>query len=369
MRKHFALIILFAGAALLIIFAVGGKIHAFRKSNGNFFATIIGLQNVTPSQSTASSTKGSVSAATSTLTFADALQQFQNQIQSLNKQMSDFRSEIEIINPRSIFTRTLKRGDTGYDVSKLQELLTRFPEFYSSDTGASSTVTGFYGSLTKAAVIRFQSQVGLEETGVFDYSTREKFYESISALAQESASMEFTPIDISSIADLNNSGNSPNQTSTSVQTGITDLQNQVSQLSSDLTNAETEITDLQNQLAALQPTPPPVIISPSSSPIPPPPAPNTTLTISNIQVTKIAQQSATVTWITSASSTSEVDYSTDANMSTNKTLIVTNSTAVTNHTVGLQNLNSGIKYYYLIISKDSNNTTASSTIQNFNTLH
>lgn len=368
MRKHLALITLFVGATLLIIFAASGKILDFQNSN---FLAAISFQNVVSPQGTASSTSGTASAATSTPTLADALQQFQDQIRSLNNQMADLRSKIEITNLRSIFTRTLRRGDTGDDVSKLQELLTRFPEFYSSDIDASSTVTGFYGSLTRAAVMQLQSQTGLGETGVFDSDTREKFYETISALTQESTSTEFTPIDVSAIDNLKKIDGSANQTPASVETSITDLQNQVSQLSSDLANANTEIADLQNQLAALQPTPPPTPSpapspTPSPSPTSPPPAP---LAISNIQVTQIAQHSATATWTTNSPATSEVDYSTDATMSASKTIIVNNSTAVTNHTVGLQNLNSETKYYYRVLSKDSSNKTASSTIQNFNTLH
>ncbi len=384
MRKYFSSIILFAGVSLLIIFAINVEIRDPRNFNGNFLAAI-GLQNVISSQSTAPSTSNDTSTANSTMTLADALQRFQDQTMSLNNQLTDLRSEIEITNLRGIFTRTLKRGDSGDDVSKLQELLMKFQDLYPLDTDISGTVTGFYGSLTKAAVMKFQSQTGLQETGIFDSVTKEKFYESISALPHESTSTEFTPIDISSIAGLKNSDGSSSQNSTNTEADNTtpvttvDLQNQISQLSSDLTNVKSEVTDLQNQLTTLQPIPPSTLYSASSptpTPSPTPTSPPTPtlatvpkLAISNIQVTNIAQQSATIIWTSNVPSTNEVDYSTDSSLSATKTLIVSSSTQVTNHTAGLTNLIKATKYYYRVLSKDSTNTTVSSVIQSFNTLN
>lgn len=386
MKKHLTTITLFAGAALLIIFAVGSKMHGFWKPSGSFLAAV-GLQNVISSQGAASSTGDNSPTATSAPMPADTLQQFQNQIQSFNSQLADLRSEVEIANLRGIFTRTLKRGDEGDDVSKLQELLIRFPELYPSDTDTSDTVTGFYGSLTKAAVMQLQSQAGLQETGVFDSATRKKFYESLSALAQGSTSTELASIDTTS-TNLKNSDSSQNQTSasaepntkdsenqvsqpapdsTSTQASITDLQNQVSQLSSDLETMKTEITNLQSQLAALQATPTPTATAAAPAPAPTP-ALAPTLAISNVQVTNVTKISSTITWTTNNSSTSEVDYSTNTNLSTG-TVIVNSPTAVTSHSVGLQNLNSGIQYYYRVLSKDSTNALASSAIQSFTTLH
>lgn len=382
MKKHMRVTVPLIGLALVAIFVAGSNSNSYRKLGGNFLAAI-GFQNATSSQDTTSSTSKDAPDATSTPTLGDALRQLQNQIQSLSNRMTELRSEIEIANLRSIFTRTLKRGDTGDDVSKLQELLTRFPELYSADTDVSSTMTGFYGSLTRAAVMRFQAHAGLQETGVFGASTREKFYESLNTLAEDSASAELTLIDISSIAGLNNSDNSQNQNSanargdiaalqdqlsqlvsdsTSTQTTVADLQNQVSQLSSDLTNANQEIANLKNQLSAQQPSPPP----PSPTPAP---TPLSSLVISNIQAANIAKASSTIIWTTNTLSTSEVHYSTDATLPASKTIVVSNSAAVINHTMALRSLNNGTKYYYWVLSKDSNNTTASSTIQNFTTLY
>jgi len=60
-----------------------------------------------------------------------------------------------VSNPTSptVFTRTLRRNDRGSDVKTLQTWLT--------DVGYSVPATGFFGSMTKAAVKRFQRAHGL----------------------------------------------------------------------------------------------------------------------------------------------------------------------------------------------------------------
>jgi len=67
-----------------------------------------------------------------------------------------------IVNPTSsgsAFTRTLRQGDHGADVKTLQTWLT--------DVGDRLPETGFFGSMTKAAVIRFQTAENLSPvTGV-----------------------------------------------------------------------------------------------------------------------------------------------------------------------------------------------------------
>jgi peptidoglycan hydrolase-like protein with peptidoglycan-binding domain len=59
----------------------------------------------------------------------------------------------------SVFTRTLRKGETGADVKTLQSWL--------SDVGYTVPTTGYFGSMTKAAVIRFQTAMSLAPvTGV-----------------------------------------------------------------------------------------------------------------------------------------------------------------------------------------------------------
>lgn len=55
-----------------------------------------------------------------------------------------------------LFTRALKRGSRGIDVSLLQELFGKDPTIYPD-----GSVTGYYGQLTVAAVQRFQEKYGI----------------------------------------------------------------------------------------------------------------------------------------------------------------------------------------------------------------
>jgi peptidoglycan hydrolase-like protein with peptidoglycan-binding domain len=59
----------------------------------------------------------------------------------------------------SVFTRTLRKGQSGADVKTLQTWL--------SDVGYAVPATGYFGSMTKAAVMRFQTAMSLSPvTGV-----------------------------------------------------------------------------------------------------------------------------------------------------------------------------------------------------------
>ena len=54
----------------------------------------------------------------------------------------------------SVFNRTLRQGESGADVKKLQRWL--------SDVGYNVPATGYFGSITKAAVVKFQTAQGLK---------------------------------------------------------------------------------------------------------------------------------------------------------------------------------------------------------------
>ena len=63
------------------------------------------------------------------------------------------------------FSAELKIGSRGDEVTALQNRLT-LEGFYSGE------VTGFYGSLTRQTVIRYQKEKGLAQTGIVDTNTR-----------------------------------------------------------------------------------------------------------------------------------------------------------------------------------------------------
>lgn len=64
----------------------------------------------------------------------------------------------------SVFTRTLRKGDSGADVQTLQTWLT--------EVGYKVPATGYFGSMTKAAVVQFQTAMSLSPvTGVAGRAT------------------------------------------------------------------------------------------------------------------------------------------------------------------------------------------------------
>lgn len=67
------------------------------------------------------------------------------------------------------FVRTLKQGESGSDVIMLQKVLATDPAVYPE-----GKVTGYFGSLTAAAVKRFQAKSGLAAVGIVGPQTLEK---------------------------------------------------------------------------------------------------------------------------------------------------------------------------------------------------
>jgi N-acetylmuramoyl-L-alanine amidase len=70
----------------------------------------------------------------------------------------------------------LDEGERNQDVTRLQTFIRDNPSLYPE-----GLVTGYYGSLTKKAVIRFQSEYGFEQVGRVGPATREKMNSLISS--------------------------------------------------------------------------------------------------------------------------------------------------------------------------------------------
>ncbi len=85
--------------------------------------------------------------------FQAIIRQLQDQIKQLQEQIASLRGELETVKTELAITKTLKRGDTGDEVRKLQELLKSDPEIYPE-----GLVTGYFGPLTERAVRRFQEK-------------------------------------------------------------------------------------------------------------------------------------------------------------------------------------------------------------------
>lgn len=90
----------------------------------------------------------------------DSFQQLQETINQLKEQINQLQAQIRELKSqpvptitKSIFSQTLNKGSGGDEVTKLQKYLAQFPDIYPE-----GLVTGYFGSLTEAAVKRFQEK-------------------------------------------------------------------------------------------------------------------------------------------------------------------------------------------------------------------
>src|SRR5258708_13788656 len=112
MRK-LALIMLPAAAALLIIITAGNKIIGGENIKDSLWgATVLGTDSLKNNSAPLAASSGAT---------VDVLQQFQNQIKSVNAQLAGLNSTVQILSLENIFKRTLKLGDKESDFTKLQE--------------------------------------------------------------------------------------------------------------------------------------------------------------------------------------------------------------------------------------------------------
>ncbi len=314
------------------------------------------VRRLTASANGASSATSTGAATSSVPTLVDVLQHLQDQQLALISQMTDIRAELEVTKLRTVFTRDLRRGDSGDDVSQLQELIAKV------SGNASSTISGTFGRLTEKALIDFQTREGLKKTGILDKNTRNRLFDAVKDIFAESSSTEPAVQDFSFLSS---------------QPNPQDIQDQVAGLTSQLSGVETIVAGFQDQLLQLTsdlsevaantqvlPTEPP----PPPPPPPPPSAPATQpLVISNI-TSSSTKNAATITWITNDPATSEVDYSQNSGFPKNQTVTVSNPAIITAHSLSLTSLNPGTTYYYHAVSKDGASTATSSNLS-FSTVH
>ena len=115
------------------------------------------------------------------------ISQIQEQINRLEKQLLDLLAQLEQarhlvfeIVDIPFFTKTLYRGLFDKEVEKLQILLKNWPEIYPE-----GLITGYFGPLTEAAVIRFQKKHNIEAIGLVGPKTRTKLNELAAVIYQE----------------------------------------------------------------------------------------------------------------------------------------------------------------------------------------
>lgn len=110
-------------------------------------------------------TNASTTTATSTSTNNTNISNLLTLLKSLMKQVEDLKKQIAGV--QSELKDGLHEGTTDEDVKKVQELLATDPTLYPR-----GLVTGYYGPMTKEAVLRFQARHELRTTGEVDTETK-----------------------------------------------------------------------------------------------------------------------------------------------------------------------------------------------------
>lgn len=110
---------------------------------------------------------GAQAATTSNEAMLEQIKVLMAKVEELQKQLSTIRGEV-----KDLIKDGLEEGMTDTDITKLQELLATDPTIYPE-----GRKTGYFGPLTKEAVMRFQTRHGLEVTGKVNGETRDMLEE------------------------------------------------------------------------------------------------------------------------------------------------------------------------------------------------
>lgn len=94
-----------------------------------------------------------------------------------------------IIPPGKVISHYLTKGLTSDEVKTLQEILSKDPDVYPE-----GIISGFFGSLTERAVMRFQTKHGIEQTGTVGPKTRAKIKELFGQVEPPLLSMPPLPV-------------------------------------------------------------------------------------------------------------------------------------------------------------------------------
>ncbi|MBI2612547.1 hypothetical protein HYW59_01890 [Candidatus Kaiserbacteria bacterium] len=203
------------------------------------------------------------------------IRQLQAQISSLQEQLLALRREVAVVKAEVALTKTLRRGNTGEEVKRLQELLASDPDVYPEQL-----ITGYFGARTEFAVKRFQEKYqqdilapfGLTEgTGIVGEVTRQK----LNAAAAPASSSELA-ITARAIAGNEISATPPSAaiptSSTTVTTSETVAVSPVATQSQSSTPPPGTALPPPVTTPAPSPAPAPAP-TPTPEPVPPPPPP------------------------------------------------------------------------------------------------
>ena len=233
------------------------------------------------------------------------IQELQEQIVQLQSELNRITGELVKVEEAIEFSKTMVKGTRGGEVENLQKFLSKHPDVYPE-----GLVTGYFGSLTEAAVKRFQEKYAneilkplgfIEGTGVVGNRTLEKLNE----VARATPAVPAIP-------------------------------------------ATPAVPGVSPAIPAVPATPalPATPAAATTTPVI-----DTTLpTISNISANNITSSGAAIIWTTNEAADSQVEYGITMSYGN---LTGLDASLVISHLVSLSNLQANTTYHYRVKSKDA----------------
>lgn len=115
------------------------------------------------------------------------VEELQAQINALLQQIAQLQAQLAAqggTTATGCFTKTLQKGMTDPEVTTLQQVLKSDPSIYPE-----GLVTGYFGSLTEAAVKKFQAKYGIDQVGIVGPATRAKLNALYCGTAQQTTTV------------------------------------------------------------------------------------------------------------------------------------------------------------------------------------
>jgi peptidoglycan hydrolase-like protein with peptidoglycan-binding domain len=246
------------------------------------------------------------------------------------------------------FKSNLRQGFSGDDVKVLQALLAADPDIYPE-----ALISGYYGSLTKKAVMRFQKKHNLEPVGYIGPMTLKKLNELLSQ----------APVEIRQLQVLATSS-----AGTLTATKINVVCAKVPPGHLIAPGWLKKNNNLAQIVPECQTLPPGIVKQFTGSTTTPPVTQDTTAPIiSSITVSSVGKYFATISWMTNEFSTTKVYIGTSSPVTTaSSTLTQVNGLSLS-HRVFLTSLEPRTTYYVIAVSSDSSGNVATSSQMSFTT--
>ena len=277
-----------------------------------------------------------------TSVFSELIQTLKEQIESLKTQIQELMAKITILKEEKKevkettkevketlrLIRSLREGMSGDDVKLLQETLATDPEIYPK-----GLVTGYFGSLTKNAVKKFQEKAGIEQVGIVGPKTTAKINELLEFGAGSSGKVPPGLLIAPGIRE---------------KLGYTP----------EVPEGQILPPGIAKKLDGATTTPNGGNDEDITAPV-----------ISEITATSTIATSTNITWTTDEEADSKVYYGTSTPLEvTTSTQMVSSDDLVLDHSLILSELTASTTYYYIVYSADEEDNLATSSEYSFITL-